>query len=270
MGRFLDPTSTGITIQTSVPGRTDLSFSGTSSPPKCVFDFYVPGANTWTVPAGITGNVIFEVWGAGGGGGAHCCCDCGRNGSGGGGGGYLTYTASVTAGQVYNLYIGQGGMVPVVGQCTTHNCCFGGDGETSYIVGPAMNTAGVTLCSTGGQGGNNNCAYGCSVKGGIGYITGAANTVASAANGSHAQFSSYAPPCYCWHNFSSAGGANRGGAGQMAVGDWYFHTQIDGSGTQPGTFGMYPGGGGSTSTTFVSCNCCQSGVGANGLIRIKF
>lgn len=270
MGRFLDPTSTSITIQTCVPGRSDLAYQGTLPFSKCIFDFYVPGANTWTVPAGGSGNVTFEIWGAGGGGGAKCCCDCGRGGPGGGGGGYVSYQAKVTAGEVYNLYIGNGGMVTTAGQCTNHNCCFGGDGETSYIVGPAMNTAGVTLCSTGGQGGHNCCKYGYGVQGGIGYAVGAANTVVQVANGSSSSYQSYSPTCGCWHNHSVSGGANRGGASQMQVADWWWKNQQDGSGQPNAWPGIYPGGGGSTPQSFNTCGCSTAGVGANGLIRIKF
>lgn len=111
--------------------------------------YNVPGANTWTVPVGVT-CATFELWGAGGGGGARCCCDCYHQGSGGGSGRYAAASLCVTPGTVYSLCIGCGYLFSS-GAC--HNECLGPAGQTTYVTGTGI----TTLCAGGGNSGNNDC-----------------------------------------------------------------------------------------------------------------
>ena len=61
---------------------------------------------TFTVPNNVT-EIIVECWGAGGGGGRSTSTNTGRGG--GGGGAYARSVLTVTPGDPYNLFIGQGG-----------------------------------------------------------------------------------------------------------------------------------------------------------------
>jgi len=93
---------------TTVPCNTNNPCP--SIPHKIVFS--TVGTTTWTVPAGITAPIIFNLWGGGGGGGGAC-----TNSStgaytlagGGGAGGWLNNAFSPNPGDVVTITIGAGG-----------------------------------------------------------------------------------------------------------------------------------------------------------------
>ena len=215
-------------------------------------DFQSPGAYTFTTPSGIT-ELSFEIWGAGGGGGAKCCCDCYHGGPPAGGGGYSAITVSTTPGTSYSICVGAGGMVPTVGSCTIHWCCQGQSGQTTYITGGSLSN----FCATGGTGGNNDCYYfcGCNIPGGIGY-GGSMN-----ACGGYGAGQGYSDS-YAWRsNFSGGspfGGGSRGGRGDWCCVCMNMHP------------GIFPGGGGMTANATLCCCCAAAGVGANGMVRIRY
>lgn len=109
--------------------------------------FNFTGANqSWTVPSGVT-SVVFHAIGAGGGGGR-----VGTSASGGGGG-YATGTYGVTAGQVFTIIVGQGGVrqSPTDTAVTTtaeerRNVSFGGGAS-----GQGMPVWGSSFASGGGR-----------------------------------------------------------------------------------------------------------------------
>ncbi|WP_372774055.1 glycine-rich domain-containing protein [Mangrovibacterium sp.] len=70
--------------------------------------YTTPGAQSFTVPAGVT-QITVEAWGGGGAGGGSTHNSNG-GGSGGGGGGYCTQIFTVTTGQVISFTVGSGGI----------------------------------------------------------------------------------------------------------------------------------------------------------------
>lgn len=217
-----------------------------------VCDFPSPGAYTFTVPSGIS-ELTFEIWGAGGGGGAHCCCDCYHGGPPGGGGGYSAKTVATAPGCQYSVCVGSGGMVPTVGSCVLHWCCYGQVGGTTYVTGYNLSN----FCATGGDGGHSTCYYicGCNTNGGVGYggdITGCGTA------GSNQGYSD----AYMWR-FALSGAAPFTGGTRPHSGDHCCPCML-------GYPGVFPGGGGATVQTNICCCCSQGGVGANGLVRIRY
>lgn len=101
---------------------------------------------SWTVPTGIT-SVVFYAIGAGGGGGRS------STSASGGGGGYATGTYGVTAGQVFTIIVGQGGVrqSPADVAVSTNaeerrNASFGGGAS-----GQGTTTYGSSFGSGGGR-----------------------------------------------------------------------------------------------------------------------
>lgn len=221
---------------------------------SCVLDFSTPGSGAWTVPTGVT-VATFEVWGGGGGGGAVTCCSCYYGGPGGGGGGYSRNTITVTPGGSYTICVGQGGNVSIVGSCAYHSCCCGGAGSTSYVTGSGLSN----FCATGGTAGQATCYWGCgcSVPGGCAY-GGSVNQQGSWGTGGHSS-----NQCQL---FFSAGGA----PGGFSNAQTYYNSDHCQQACATGPIGIFPGGGGATNLSDQCCCCGQSGVGANGLVRISF
>jgi hypothetical protein len=114
-----------------------------------VATFTTPGADTWTVPAGIT-TVTVEVWGSGAGGGS------GGSGVGGGGGGGGEYTRtdsySVTPSDVLNLSVGAGGAAGTAGNNSWFVAAVTGPNADGGSPGLADGTAGTGGSSSGGVG----------------------------------------------------------------------------------------------------------------------
>ena len=197
------------------------------------------GANTWTVPLGVSGSIIVEAWGAGGSGGGATGKD--KGGSGGTGGTYVRSTfTGVTSGTVYTLFI-----APSTAGTSASD---GTSGQGTWF-----NTSG-TLFANGGLGGlvGNGAARTAVTTGSIGtMITVGGSTLAGTAT------------------LGSAGGvgANGGGAGGASVGPAGNNSVLNGN---PGTTA---GGGGSGSNNGGgSCGSCSSagGAGAQGQIKITF
>lgn len=199
------------------------------------------GAGTWTVPAGVTGSITVEVWGAGGSGGGVTGKDIGA--SGGTGGTYVRSTFSgVVAGTSYNLFVAPSN--PYTGSGIS-----GTNGQGSWF-----NTSGILFANggLGGNGGNSNgSARTATTTGSIGTtITSGSSTSAGSAN------------------LGSAGGngGNSGGNGGAFV------TTANNNGFNNGNSGAAPGGGGSGSTVGGgNCGCSSTGgTGARGEIRITY
>lgn len=219
-----------------------------------IVDFPTPGSCSWTVPTGVC-CLTFEIWGAGGGGGARCCCGCYRAGVGGSGGGYSKKTISTTPGTVYSICVGAGGMQPTVGSCTGHYCCFGGDGQTTYVTGTGLSS----FCATGGCGGNTMCSYQCgcvNVGVGCGY-NGDINKCGS--TGIVGTWSDAQP-----YTFSRPGTAPWTSNETMSTIEYCCQLYCR---CFTSTF---PGGGGSSPPGNYCCCCQWATVGANGLVRIRY
>ncbi|MBN2367386.1 hypothetical protein JXC34_00075, partial [Candidatus Woesearchaeota archaeon] len=73
--------------------------------PAYKINFTSAGADTFTVPAGVT-NITVKAWGGGGGGGGGGGNEAGANGAGAG---FAQATISVTPGETLDIYIGGGG-----------------------------------------------------------------------------------------------------------------------------------------------------------------
>jgi len=234
MPRYYQPVSSGTITSTTI----------------C--DFKEPGNYSWTVPAGQTW-ATFEIWGGGGGGGAKCCCDCYHGGPGGASGGYAMQQISVTPGGTYAICVGYGGMVPTVGNCTLHWCCYGNDGSTTYVTGSGLSN----FCATGGSGGHNDCYYycGCTKPPGMGY-GGIVNNCGSPGYGGHTT--------NMCSNIIAYGGSTASGGGNYTTADHCCRSCMI------ACAGQYPGGGGGTTLPHTNCCCAQGGVGGNGLVRIHF
>ncbi len=173
---------------------------------------YTGGAQSFTVPAGVT-QITIEAWGAAGGG------DCGT-GMGGGPGGTVTATVAVSAGDIEYVYVG--GM----GQCADST---GGAGYN----GGGPGGQNVTHAGGGGGGASNvqNAALGYVVVAGAGgggggdYGGGGAGGGTTGGSGEGGAFAT-----------GGGGGGASAGGGAGAGGD-------GGGNGQAGSFGQGGGGG---------------------------
>jgi hypothetical protein len=266
MARFTDSSSTTLALGAGGAGTCSSTVYIGAGKRNSV-EFITPGCCAWT--STFTGTATFEIWGGGGSGAARCCCDCGHDGHNGAGGGFVSYTANITAGEVYTICIGCGGFKSI--DACNHNCCLGQAGQTSFVTGPAFTSAGATVCATGGAGGNNSCLYGGTIAlGGCGVVVGGSNTASYSANTPPSGWTSYNTPCYCWNNRSMSAPPHGTNHQTNINADWWFHTAVDGSNAGGGFPGQFPGGGGATPKMFQSCGCRQGGTGGNGLVRIKW
>lgn len=198
------------------------------------------GAGTWTVPAGVTGSIIVEAWGAGGSGGGVSGKSIGA--SGGTGGTYVSSTFSgVVAGTSYNLFVAPSN--PYTGSGIS-----GTNGQGSWF-----NTSAI-LFANGGLGGNGGSSNGSArtavTTGSIGTIitSGSSTSAGSASLGS-----------------GGGNGGNSGGNGGAFV------TTANNNDSNNGNSGAAPGGGGSGSTVGPGSGSTSSGgQGARGEIRITY
>lgn len=234
------------------------------------------GCTTWTVPNEVT-CATFEVWGAGGGGGARCCCDCYHQSSGGTGGRYAAMTIPVTPGCVYTVCVGFGGMTTAVGAgVASHWCCFGGDGSASFVAGDGI----TTLCAAGGGGSNNMCYSHCmcggvtvpSTTGGACALSTVANTaLVSCETDSHLNQRGQRNSTSIFTNvWTDASGMNYGEVigGVAWSGASMIPNDVNGRAGCCSTGWAGLGGQGYHGQTH--CNCCQGGVGRNGLVLIRY
>lgn len=231
---------------------TDVTLTYASQTTIC--DFPSPGCCLWTVPTGVC-QLTFEIWGAGGGGGAHCCCDCYHGGPGGSAGAYSIKTVTTLPGCQYTVCVGYGGMVPTVGSCTTHWCCYGQQGSTTYVNGQGLSN----FCAVGGCGGENTCYFFC----------GCTNYCMAPAFGG--DYNACGPVGWIGHTtnmcsnvFSIGASAPFGGGSNWVTADHCC------PGFTCGCAGGFPGGGGANALPHYCCCCAMGGVGGNGLVRIHF
>jgi hypothetical protein len=194
------------------------------------------GSSSWTVPVGVSGDIVVKVWSAGGSGGG--VTGGGKTASGGTGGTYVTktyvdgsYTAGVTT---FDLYV-----APATG--TTATGANGANGAASWF----ENTS--TVFAPGGKGG-------LSSGGNVTALTTGAIPTAGAV--------------YALGTTSSSGsaGANGGGNGGTTVAPTNNNSEAGGNGTSAG------GGGGGGRTGGGGCNGCAAtgGSGARGEIQITY
>lgn len=189
--------------------------------------FTTPGANTWTVPNGVTSVSVLCIGGGGGGAGEN---GFGDSGPGGGGGGALRYVndIAVTPGEVLNIQVGAGG---AGGTSAGTN---GSPGGTS-----SFSRGATTLCSAAGGGGG--------IAGGSGGAGGSTG-VGTGGNGGAG---------------GDGGGNTAGGAGGGAAG--YSGNGGDGTFSNGGFGGSQPqGGGGGGGGTAIGGSAGGGGVGNGG------
>lgn len=237
---------------------------------------FAGAVQSWTVPAGLT-SVVVHIIGAGGGGG--------RSGSSafGGGGGYATGRLAVTAGQQFDVIVGEAGRrhcvadVPPLSNLTgRHNFSYGGGGtgngtasyDCSFASGggrSAIRISGGTddLVTAGGGGGGGYTGAGGpggGLTGGTGGGTGGAGGTQSAGGASAAPEIGVAGIKYAggWAGYSAStdNAASEGGGG----GGGYY-----GGGAAGDNGG---GGGGSSYLGTLTSASTTSAVGRNAAIAV--
>ena len=133
--------------------------------------------STWVPPSSVTG-VQVQAWSGGGGGGGASSSTSWYSAGGGAGGNYVTGTATVASGTVYDVVAGAGGN----GGTSTSASTYGTPGSASFIgtsttfstalvgiTGGTPGWGGTTAEKIGIGGKNNGCIYAFSVTGGAGY-----------------------------------------------------------------------------------------------------
>ncbi len=129
--------------------------------------FNTPGADTWTVPAGVTTAEFTCIGGSGGGGGGSYIWWPGiggnpsvnsRNGGTGGNSGKAISIVNVVEGQVYDLVIGSAGTPGVSSQCISSCVNVSGSAGTAGTVSRVSLGGGSAVCQGdgGGLGGGSN------------------------------------------------------------------------------------------------------------------
>ena len=198
--------------------------------------YSLPGAQTFTVPAGITA-VVASVWGGGGQGGGNAGVSNGA--SGGGGGGFAQSVVDVTPGAVYNLYVGAGG--------AGANANTGNNGESSWFnitgaVPPTNATQGAL--ATGGTGGTYAGAVG---TGGVGTI---GSTLRQGGNGGAHNGVAYSGG---GGGGAGAGFGGNGGNGGNATGPNNCNSTFGSGGTPNGSgYARYFGGAGGNGSKYAA------------------
>jgi hypothetical protein len=129
------------------------------------------GTGVWTCPTGVT-SVLVKAWGAGGAGSGS-----NDNKNGGGGGAFVEAIVAVTAGQNYDIVVGQGGVANPdgtayggggEGYASGGTDGSGGGGGFSGFFYPAVTQADALVVAGGGGGGASGFAAGNGVGGGGG------------------------------------------------------------------------------------------------------
>lgn len=250
-----------VVLNTSVKGQTTVVLRQTS------------GAQTFTVPAGVT-QITVEAWGGGGAGGG---ANTGRGG-GGGGGAYVRSTINVIPNSIYNLYVAPLKVSTITSTSTQNNgnsSWF--DTETRLIAkggiggGPASNNTGSagtgslsgsigTLVFNGGSGttGSSNGTGG----GGAGSTGNGGNGTTISGGSSTSQFGGNGGGVASNNNHGILG-ANYGGGGSGAHSNNSSQQDIGGSGAQGMIRITYTVGNqlGAIATTSPSCQGINPGTG---------
>ena len=223
--------------------------------------YSTPGNYTWTCPAGVT-SVQVEAWGGGGGGGGvnQNYAEAG----GGAGGSFVSYVASVTPGNVYQLTVGAGGTGGAGGTATATN---GGQGGSSYFGNStAGSPTGAVVLAVGGPGGLLNSTAGTGTthwsgsNGGTatssGDLPGSGAIVYPGTSGGNAGTGS--------NETSGAGGAGAGLTGSANGGAGGAALTSAGNGNA----GTAPGGGGSGGLQKTGTSNGTGGAGGSGQLAI--
>lgn len=225
---------------------------------QIVETFSTPGSFTWTCPANVS-QITVECWGGGGGGGNSGNSTV-NGGHGGGGGAYSKSTVSVIPGNIYYLYVGNGGIGgPANSTASAQN------GEDSWFndVNGVPVTNGWVLAN-GGKKGINNTNTNLVNKGeatlGIGTTkysggNGLGGTSAyGQGGGSSAGYDSDGTNASAISGAIAPNGGGNGGTGSSTT-------------TTHGQSGFAPGGGGGGSDDSPSR---KGGNGGNGLIQLSY
>lgn len=210
----------------------------------------VKSTSNYTIPAGYTSVDIFCVGGGGGGGaGYRFTSNAYEQGGGGGGGGYTTTALNIgiTAGQIMNCVIGNGG-----GQNTAINGPGGTGGTTSVSRG------GIVLCTAnGGKGGDGASGGGYGGNGGSRGGSGGYNdlkSVINAGGNGYADGAGTGSQGYTTRAFKEAGNtlyAGGGGGGGVSNGN-------------PGNGGAGGGGAGGAYNGTGNAGAANTGGGGGG------
>jgi hypothetical protein len=232
------------------------------------------GADTYTVPSGVT-SLTVKMWGGGGGGGGGAATAAG---AAGGGAGYVTATLSVTPGEVLNVYVGGGGAGGSYNNGGNDAGSGGGGGGYSSLYrsstilalagggggggGARQGTAG----GAGGAGGGTTAVAGTTVGNGAGGGAGTASaggTGGTGGNNGGSNGSSLTGGAGA-DGRSAAGNDGGGAAGGLATGGAGGLANVNT--TRPGGGGGgagYFGGGGGGSTTSATGNAGGGGGGGS-------
>ena len=160
-------------------GSTAISAVSATGSVTCMTShhlFFTSGTATFTVPTGITQIELMARGGGGSGGNSGTTANLGRGG-GGGQGGVTTTLVSVTAGQLYTVNVGAGGVAPTAAAADGN-----AGGKSNVILSPSTDATkfdaaanggaagdGATLCSgTGANGGAGGTAPGPTATGALG------------------------------------------------------------------------------------------------------
>lgn len=237
----------------------------------CYLAFSATGANSFSVPSGVTSSAVLVVAGGGAGG-------AGAWGGGGGAGG-VVYGASypLTPGATMNISVGAGGLSgAATTSASTNRSNNGGDSwinssstfvakgggagasfayydSASYAAGSAGGSGGGGTENTGGGAAGASTqtlpTYGSTIYGNAGGLTPAVNNTSGGGGGG-------AGAAGTPNTVGSTGGA--GGSGTSAFSSWF---------TAIGQFGVNGfiagGGGGGTSTTRGAAGSGGGGIGAD-------
>jgi hypothetical protein len=211
--------------------------------------FKTVGTSSFTVPVGVSFVNILMVGGGGGGGGG-----CDRTAGGGGGGGVLCVpNVAVTAGNVYNMVVGAGGLAGV-------GCLAGSNGGNSYI--QLVATGAIIAAAAGGGGGGGQGQIGQNGGSGGGRFHGSAS---SAGTGTTGQGNAGGPLGYDSGSgtgtFTGSGGGGAGGVGLSG-------TASGGGAGGPGAYcsfvGDFFGGGGGGAAQSLGGQALLAGAGGRG------
>ena len=208
-----------------------------------VHSFLTTGANTFTVPTGVT-SVDYLIVGGGGGGGGAWIDQTG--GSGGGGGQVLTGTATVTPEQDYTVTVGAGGAGGVLSLTPSIAPESGANGSASSAFGQSAGGGYGAIKSFNGF-----------ASPGTGKAGNSGGNLFTGANG--------VANGYCQRGGGGAGAGGNGNVGQYVssgASDISTTGSKGGIGVastiRTGVSTYYGGGGGGAGTG----NCAQSGTGA--------
>ncbi|MDX6205985.1 MAG: trimeric autotransporter adhesin [Frankiales bacterium] len=178
-----------VTGQCGATGITAISATGSVTCATAHHLYFTSGTASFTVPAGVTQVEVMARGGGGSGGNSGTTVNLGRGG-GGGQGGVSTTLVAVTAGQLYTVSVGAGGVAPTA---SAADGTVGG--KSTVILNPSADAtkfvavangggagAGAVLCSAtaGANNGDGGTAPGPTGAGALGLTgqTGAAGTPA--------------------------------------------------------------------------------------------